>query len=195
MSDRRLVTDLGQLLSEDGKFGTIYADPPWRYDAPAWGRGAEFHYETMTVDDIAALPVRDLAADDAHLHLWTTNGFLFEAKAVIESWGFQYRSCFVWVKPEIGLGNYWRLAHEFLLLGVRGRARSFSDHSLRSWESFSRYRHSAKPEQIRHLIEKVSPTPRLEMFGRRLAPGWTTWGNEVELLPLFESGDAQVVRT
>ncbi len=67
--------------------------------------------------------VGELVSHAAHLHLWTTNAFLFESKALLEAWGFEYKSVLVWVKPEIGLGNYWRLAHEFLVLGVRGGAR------------------------------------------------------------------------
>lgn len=183
----RFTTDLAELVKRKEKFATIYADPPWQYNDALGRWGADSHYSTMALDDIAALPVRKLAADDAHLHLWTTSSFLFEAKGIMESWGFEYRSSFVWLKQGLGLGRYWRVTHEFLLLGVRGALRGFEDNTLRSWEVLSRSRHSAKPDRIRKLIEKASPEPRLELFGRRLADGWTVWGNEVEVLPLLET--------
>lgn len=160
------------------KCGTIYADPPWDYGNQSTRGANQDHYTGLTVDEICALPVRDIVADRAHLHLWTTNAFLFDAKCVIEAWGFEYKSCYVWVKPQMGMGNYWRVSHEFLLLGVRGGL-TFSDKSLMSWGEFARGDHSAKPEQIRALIERASPAPRLEMFARRTAPGWLAWGNQI----------------
>lgn len=162
------------------KFGTVYADPPWQYGNQATRASTDDHYGTMTVDDLCLMPVADLAADDAHLHLWTTNGFLPDAFRVISAWGFEYRSCFVWVKPQMGIGNYWRVSHEFLLLGIRGDAKRFNSRSLKSWGEFKRRRHSAKPEQVREMIEQASPGPYLEMFGRSPAPGWTVMGNQIE---------------
>jgi N6-adenosine-specific RNA methylase IME4/DNA-directed RNA polymerase subunit K/omega len=168
------------LLSLTGQeFGTIYADPPWDYGNQSTRGANNDHYLGMTVDEICALPIGPLAAKDAHLHLWTTNGFLFDAQRVLQAWGFTYKSCYVWVKPQIGMGNYWRVSHEFLLLGVRGNL-TFSDKTLRSWGQFKRGKHSAKPEQIRDLIQKASPGPRLELFARRPVEGWTCWGNEIK---------------
>ena len=88
-------------------------------------------------------------------------------------------SSFVWVKRQLGLGNYWRISHEFLLLGVRGRL-PFRDGSLKSWMEADRTRHSAKPDEIRQMIEQASPGPFLELFGRRTVPGWTVFGNQVK---------------
>jgi N6-adenosine-specific RNA methylase IME4 len=159
-------------------FGTIYADPPWIYGNQSTRGATGDHYVGLTVDEICALPVTKLAAADSHLHLWTTNAFLFDSKRVLEAWGFTYKSCYIWVKPQIGMGNYWRVSHEFLLLGVRG-ALVFEDHTLRSWGEFKRSQHSAKPERIRDLIHRASPGPRLELFARRAVEGWTCWGNEI----------------
>jgi N6-adenosine-specific RNA methylase IME4 len=133
----------------------------------------------MTVEQIAAEPVAKLAADQAHLHLWTTNAFLPVAFSVIEAWGFEYKSCFVWTKPNMGIGNYYRLAHEFLLLGVYGNL-SFQDHSQRSWLELDRQGHSSKPEEIRAMIERVSPGPYLELYGRSPLKNsaWTVHGNQ-----------------
>jgi len=173
------VEDLDALTRQGRKFRAILADPPWRYDNRATRGAAEDHYSTMTVEQIAALPVAQLAADSAHCHLWATNGFLHEALHILEGWGFAFRSCFVWRKPTIGTGNYWRLNHEFLLLGVRGSC-PFRDKSLASCVTLERGEHSAKPEDIRAMIERASPGPYVELFGRRAVEGWAVWGNEVE---------------
>ena len=123
--------------------------------------------------------MKRLAARAAHLHLWTTTAHLPDAFAVIEAWGFQYRSILVWCKPHMGLGNYWRQATEFLLLGVRGEC-PFRSHGVMNHLCARRGRHSAKPEAVRRLIRRVSPGPRLELFGRRLVKGWTVFGNQAE---------------
>jgi N6-adenosine-specific RNA methylase IME4 len=162
----------------DASFGTIYADPPWLYGNQGTRAATGNHYGGMTVQQICDLPIARLAAEQAHLHLWTTNAFLFDARQVMEAWGFTYKSCFVWVKPQMGIGNYWRVSHEFMLLGVRGSL-PFADKSLKSWSEIPRGRHSAKPEQVREFIERASPGPYLELFARRAVEGWACWGNEV----------------
>lgn len=176
----RTTPTLESLIDAGLRFGTIYADPPWQYDNTSCRGAAENHYATMTVDAIAALPISQLAAPHAHLHLWTTNAFLFDAPRVMASWGFTYKSCLVWTKPQFGNGNYWRVSHEFLLLGVRGEA-VFADKSQQSWLHADRTKHSSKPTIFRKLIERVSPVPRLELFARSLFPHWTCWGNQIEL--------------
>lgn len=175
----RVTVDLESLVSAGERFGTIYADPPWRYGNQATRSATDTVYETMTVDEICALPVASLAGDNAHLHLWTTNAFLFDAKRVIEAWGFTYKSCMVWVKPQLGIGNYWRVSHEFLLFGLRGKM-PFADRSQRSWVEHDRLGHSVKPQVFARRIEAVSPGPYLELFARRAREGWTCFGNEVE---------------
>jgi len=178
--DTCTVDDLAGLVEQGLKFGTIYADPPWLYDNQGTRAATGNHYNGMTVDELCALPVRELAADDAHLHLWTTNGFLFDAPRIFDVWGFEFRSSFIWVKPQIGIGNYWRNAHEFLLTAIRGNAKRFEDKSLKSWIECDRGTHSGKPEQVRSFIERASPGSRLEMFGRRTSEGWTVWGDQID---------------
>jgi N6-adenosine-specific RNA methylase IME4 len=170
----------------DGKFGTIYADPPWPYENQSTRAATSDHYKTLTLDQICEfkindIPIKDLAAPESHLHLWTTNAFLFEAKRVLEAWGFEYKGAFVWVKPQMGIGNYWRVSHEFLLLGVKGGL-TFENHSAMSWMRHDRLEHSEKPDAIRLLIEEVSPSPRLELFGRKRVEGWTVCGDEIPAL-------------
>lgn len=170
---------VGELVATDKKFGCVYADPPWQYGNQATRASTDNHYGTMPTVDICKMPVASVVADDAFLHLWTTNAFLFESKAVMEAWGFEYKSCFIWAKPQMGIGNYWRVSHEFMLLGMRGKPK-WKARDEKSWREIPRGAHSAKPEEIRLLIEKCCDGPYLEIFGRRTAPGWSVVGNQVE---------------
>jgi len=176
-----ISTDLQRLILDGHKFSTVLADPPWRYDNRASRGAAENHYSTMSVEEICSQPVSQLVTDRAHLHLWTTNAFLEPAFTVMRAWGFEFKSCLVWVKPQIGMGNYWRLSHEFLLFGNRGRL-NFGRHDVPSWVLAPRTRHSRKPFKFRQLIEQVSPGPYLELYGREEQPNtnWTIYGNQVE---------------
>lgn len=174
------VADLGALVSKGLTFGTIYADPPWQYSNQGTRASTDNHYGTMTIDELAELPVGKLAAEQSHLWLWTTNGFLFECPRLFAAWGFEFKSSYVWVKPQMGIGNYLRNSHELLLLAVRGGLTGLA-RNVMSWGEHDRTEHSAKPERIRsEVVEALSPGPRLELFGRRVAPGWVVWGNQVE---------------
>lgn len=179
VAEARSEADINTLVASGEKFACIYADPPWRYGNQATRAATDNHYPTMTVEEIAALPIGKLAADRAHLWLWTTNGFLFECPKLFEAWGFEFKSSYVWVKPQIGIGNYLRNSHELLLLAVRGGMVGEA-RNVKSWGEFDRTSHSSKPEPIRHgVIERVSPGPRLELFGRKLVDGWLVWGNQI----------------
>jgi N6-adenosine-specific RNA methylase IME4 len=175
------VEDLHELVRSGRRFGTMYLDPPWKYDARQEDptHRSRCRYPTMGLEEIARLPVAELAAAESHCHLWTTNAFIAQAIDLLRLWGFAYKSMFVWCKPQMGLGHYWRVSHELLLLGVKGEC-PFQEHDEKSWGVFERGRHSAKPEQVRLLIEKVSPGPRLELFARDTAEGWVSWGNQIE---------------
>jgi N6-adenosine-specific RNA methylase IME4 len=175
----RAYDALDTLIETGKRFGTVYADPPWLYGNQGTRGATGDHYPGMSVGDIAALPIGELVADAAHLHLWTTNAFLFDAREVIEAWGFTYKSCFIWVKPQMGMGNYWRVSHEFCLLGVQGSA-PFGSKSEMSWAEWPRGKHSAKPGRMYELIEKVSPGPYLELFARQGREGWDCWGNATD---------------
>lgn len=176
-----IVRDLRSLVASEMKFSTILADPPWRYDNVASRAAAENHYATLSVEEICNEPIDQLVASNAHLHLWTTNAFLEPAFTVMRAWGFQFKSCLVWIKPTIGMGNYWRVSHEFLLFGVRGRL-PFRRNNVCSWVLAPRTTHSRKPFRFRELIEQVSPGPYLELYGREEQPNteWTVFGNQVE---------------
>jgi N6-adenosine-specific RNA methylase IME4 len=142
--------------------------------------GAHRHYSLMTAKEIAALPVAALAADNAHLWLWVTNASLFAGHAVMDAWGFTYRSILTWVKPGLGLGSYYlRNSTEHLLLGTKGKA-PVAFRSQPTWLYAPKQDHSHKPEEQYAVIERCSSGPYLELFARRKRPGWHAWGNEVE---------------
>ena len=100
-----VVRNLASLVQQQSRFSTVYADPPWPYSNTAARGAAENHYRTLTMETIRNEPVRALVADQAHLHLWKTNAFLRESFDVIRDWGFRYKSCLIWVKPQLGMGK------------------------------------------------------------------------------------------
>lgn len=180
------VDDLQKLIDAGRKFGCIYADPPWQYGNQGTRAATDNHYDTMTNEALAELPIGELAADKCHLHLWTTESFLEAGIHLLKHWGFERKSGFIWVKPQLGIGNYWRCSHEIMLLGVRGGL-TFPPNGEKSWLEHRRTQHSAKPEAVRVLIEKMSQGPYLELFGRKVVDGWTVWGNEIER-GIFDQG-------
>jgi N6-adenosine-specific RNA methylase IME4 len=170
-------------LKTDKKYPIIYADPPWRYEnAPMGGanRSIENQYPTMSLEEICALPVADLATEDAILYLWATSPKLAECMKVIESWGFKYRTNFVWVKNKIGMGYHARSQHELLLVCKRGNLPppAIADR-VSSVVEGERTEHSSKPLVFYELIESFYPTlPKIELFCRSPRENWAVWGNQ-----------------
>ncbi len=166
-----------------GKFRVLYADPPWLYgDKLIEGYGAaEHHYPPMSVAELCAMPVSERAAADAALFLWVTSPMLAQCWPVIEAWGFRYVASFVWDKVRHNYGHYNSVRHEFLLVCVRGSCLPETKELIDSVQSIERSaRHSEKPEEFRRIIETMYPTgPKLELFARKAAPGWTAWGDEM----------------
>jgi N6-adenosine-specific RNA methylase IME4 len=165
----------------EGTYRTIVSDPPWQYGNTSTRGAAEDHYPTMTIEELCAIPVESWAHDEAHLYLWTTNGFLREAFDVMDAWGFSYKTTLTWVKPQLGMGNYFRSSTEHVLFGIRGGMRTLDCNQF-NWFEAKRGRHSKKPGMFFDLVEKCSPGPFLEMFAREHPldrQHWNVWGNEV----------------
>lgn len=169
--------------SVSGKFGLLYADPPWRYDySPTDSRQVENQYPTMALEDIQRLPVAGLCEEDAVLFLWATSPKLPEALSVMQAWGFAYRTCMVWVKDKIGMGYYARQKHELLLIGTRGNpgAPEPSDRPA-SVICAKRGGHSTKPAEFYEALESMYPLlAKVELFARAARRGWTPWGAEAK---------------
>lgn len=172
----------------DGKYHVIYADPPWQYnDKRETGdhresTGAEHHYPTMPLSDLKALAVANLAAPDAVLFCWATFPLLPDALEVVKSWGFAYKTAFVWDKGAGAFGHYHNAAAELLLVATRGSGVPQSDLREDQVMSFAREEHSRKPSAWRGMIDRLYPEgPRIELFRRGDAPqGWHVWGAEAE---------------
>ncbi len=164
-----------------GTFAVLYGDPAWPYDSSESDmRVIENHYPTMTLDEICSLDVKGLAHDDAVLFLWATSPKLKEAFHVIESWGFDYRTCAVWDKEKIGMGYYFRQQHELLLVATRGNIPAPTpEHRPPSVIRSPRGEHSRKPESVYEIIEAMYPgLPKIELFARNARTGWSRWGNQ-----------------
>lgn len=173
-------------LSTARKFPVIYMDPPTRFAAGDSDRSTENHYPTMTEEELAALPIGELATDDAALFIWTTVPWLRKTIRLIEGYGFEYVSEIVWDKQALGLGFWNRNVHETLLIATRGKIPAPDPAVLRpSLYSEARGRHSAKPEYFRDLITSYYPDlPKVELFSRvdgTLPAGWHAWGNEARI--------------
>lgn len=169
---------LDALIETGKRFGTIYIDPPWPYENQATRAATKHHYETMSISDIGQLPISMLASPKSHLHLWTTKAFFLQAVKLMEQWEFEFKGWLTWVKPQLGIGNYWRVSSEFMLLGVKGGL-TFPANDIKDWIQADRTKHSKKPTQVRLLIERVSPPPRLELFAREETKGWVVWGSQI----------------
>ena len=180
-------------LARDQKYSTVLADPPWRF-ANRTGKMAPEHrrlsrYRTMTIEEIADLPVSRIAAPVAHLYLWVPNALLPCGLSVLSAWGFEYKSNIIWHKLRKdggsdgrGVGFYFRNVTEILLFGVRGKnARTLSPGRRQVNYIGSRKReHSRKPDEQYGVIESCSPSPYLELFSRGIRKNWTAWGNQAD---------------
>lgn len=157
-------------------YRTIVADPPWRYANAATKADARKHYSTMSLAEICALPVADLATDSAHLWLWGTNALMEEAHRVVRAWGFRPLTILTWCKPRPGVGHYLRNNTEHCILASRGKPLVPAEKPLSTWYEWTATAHSAKPPAFYDLVEQVSPGPFVDLFCRRPRFGWDTWG-------------------
>lgn len=175
------------------RFNTILADPPWQFQNRT-GKMAPEHkrlsrYETLRLDDIKSLPVADCLSDTAHLYLWVPNALLPDGLAVLNAWGFTYKTNMIWYKirkdggPDgRGVGFYFRNVTEMILFGVKGKnARTLQPGRSQVNIIPSRKReHSRKPDELYKIIEGCSPGPFLELFARGARKGWSVWGDQSE---------------
>lgn len=181
------------------KYSVILADPPWSYEV--WnkdtgsGRSAESHYSTMSLGDICELPVQEIAADNCALFLWAVWPSIFDAKIVIDAWGFTYKTiAWEWVKLNkssiglfTGMGYYTRANTEPCLLAVKGRM-AVCAHDVLSVIMSPVREHSRKPDEQYEKIARLYPEgDRVELFARRKRDGWDSWGNEIDGIGLFDA--------
>lgn len=183
---KQSITGAVDIFNTDKKYNIVYADPAWDY----WSSGVwnqRNHYRTMSIDEICALPVKDITDKDCILFLWVTYPILQECFRVIEAWGFKYSTAgFVWVKknkvagtPFFGIGNWTHANSELCLLATKGSIKRIDDCIAQIIET-PKEEHSKKPAITRELITRlVGALPRIELFSRDAVDGWDVWGNEV----------------
>lgn len=177
------------------KYRTVVADPPWEMPSGGqyskgharWKRNsknrkpADLPYATMPMDEIKALPIADLAEDDAHLYLWVPNVHLETSYGVARAWGFKPSQVLVWTKAPrgLGLGGAFTNTTEYVLFCRRGSLRPLARQDT-TWWNWKRPHntHSAKPDGFLDVVEQVSPGPYVELFARRARFGWDYCGDE-----------------
>jgi len=181
-----------------GCYGAILADPPWSYEV--WARDAQntrlasAHYDTMTWEELAALPVAELAAPDCVLFVWSVWPSLPRALETITAWGFTYKTCgFDWMKADarqvslfvdeipaqVGMGYWTRANTEPCLLATRGKPKRLNA-DVRQGIIAPRRQHSRKPDGIHERIERLVAGPYVELFARQRRAGWDCWGNQTD---------------
>jgi len=179
----------------DKKFNIIYADPPWSFSSKSYQDGnrsmidlQKTHYKTMTQNDIASLPVQNIADENCILFMWVTDSHLKEAINVIEAWGFRYKTIgFTWVKQYAtgslcyNFSPYVLKSTEICLIATKGKLKELKrKNNVRGLVFAERTKHSQKPNEVRNRItELCKDLPKIELFARQKANGWYAWGNEI----------------
>lgn len=186
------MTDLRHITAEDiaairphGGFPIGYADPAWNFSGNSKakpGKNARQHYDCMSIDEICAIPVRDLMADNALLLMWVTSPFAEMAFRVVNAWGFKYKSQLTWPKNTVAHGYWARGAHEILYICRRGKFPCEMPALFPTSIIPGKAReHSRKPEWVAETVEKRFPDmPKLELFARTARQGWTVLGNQTD---------------
>ena len=175
------------------KYGIIYADPPWtfkNYSNEKSDSNADHHYPCMSMEDIAKIPVQDIADKDCILFMWCTDPLLNKQIPIIESWGFTYKTVgFHWVKTNkdksknlyaVGTGYWTRANNEICILATKGKISRVKGSNVHRLVVADRGKHSKKPAIIRDkIVELCGDLPRIELFARQRVEGWDCWGNEI----------------
>jgi len=160
------------------KYKTLIIDPPWLHNQLG-NYGAHKHYRLMNMEQLKAMPIKNLTEENSAIFLWTTNSTVRHALSLLDSWGFAEKGILTWVKMRMGLGNYLRNATEQVILATRGKIKPLCKTQL-SWFTAPTAGHSVKPNDVHVIAERMFPGPYLELFARRKRPGWSVWGDQVE---------------
>ena len=181
-------------LEEMGKFATVVVDPPWPLKPTGWAtnpdnglKDAWEHYDLMDINGIRQLPIAEVLAEDAFVFCWTVNSYLFDTRSIVEGWGCQYALTMTWIKEGgIQYPNGPAFNAEWIVVGRNGKPKYNEIKAFSTANYWPRGGHSEKPEGFYDLLRRVTPGPRLDIFGRRRIAGFESWGNEApegEALP------------
>lgn len=187
------ISEASKPLPTGQRFPIIYADPATRYVSGFGDRSIENHYPTMTIEELCALPVDQIALDSAVLFIWTTIPQLRNTMTMIEAWGFDYVSSWCWDKVDHGTGHWGFNQHEELLIATRGDFPApIPGTQPRSVHLEKKTDHSVKPAWFAEQIERIWPKlPKIELFARDPRPGWAAWGNQASPATVDESDDSE----
>ncbi len=173
---------LNDSILQNDNYRIIYADPPWSYgnDRTFFGGDQISHYPNMSIEQLCEMPIKNITEDNAILFIWVTSPVLEESFIVINSWGFKYKSSFIWDKIKHNMGYYNSVRHEFLLICTKGSCTPENVKLFDSVVSIERTEHSVKPEFFREIIDTLYPNgKRIELFARNKKEGWEVFGNEI----------------
>lgn len=176
---QREAINSGSAQLPEGQFEVVVMDPPWNYGReydPETSRVAN-PYPEMAQDELLAMAPP--FADDCVLFLWTTHQFIWDAKELMDQWGFTYKASLVWDKEKIGMGAWLRMQCEFCLVGIRGKP-LWKNTTWRDIIREARREHSRKPETFYRMVEEITAGRRLDYFSREARDGWATFGNDTE---------------
>lgn len=170
----------GNIEKPDGLFDVIAIDPPWNYGTAfdSAGRRVANPYPEMTQQQLKELEIP--AKENCVMFLWTTHKFIWDAKELLDTWGFAYRSMIVWDKERIGMGDLIRMQCEFCLIGIKGKPLFKDNHSVRDIIKEPRREHSRKPEAFYALVDDLCVGRKLDFFSREKREGWCCYGNDTE---------------
>jgi len=177
-----------------GKFGTILADPPWKFQNRTGKMAPEhkrlYRYHTMTNEEILSMPIKELALPKSHLYLWVPNALVDLGLHVMKEWGFEYKTMLIWYKirkdggpDRRGVGFYFRNVTEVVLFGNRGQLRTLQPgRSQENIITTQKRGHSIKPDELYEIIESCTPPALFFRIysARRTRNNWISWGDEVE---------------
>ena len=171
------------------KYNIIYADPPWQYKSKEClakksilNGKLNYHYNTMTLEELKKLPVNKICEKDCLLFLWVVSPMLDGCIDVLKSWGFKYSTIgFIWDKQKTNPGSYTMSQCEICLIGKKGNIpKPRGIRNAKQFISEEKTKHSTKPHEVRKRIVDMFPTQKkIELFARQHADGWDCWGNEV----------------
>lgn len=169
----------GEMKLPDGVFEVIAIDPPWNYGREYDPDGSRVANPYPEMTQAQLLELKPPFAEDSVCFLWTTHAFIWQAKELLDKWGFTYKATMVWDKEKIGMGAWLRMQCEFCLVGIKGKP-AWNNTSWRDIIREPRREHSRKPETFYRMVEEITIGRRLEYFSREQRKGWEVFGNDTE---------------
>ena len=183
-------------LEEMGRYATVVVDPPWpivlgptlytpghtsQQSGGHWDNRLD--YRGLCIEEIASLPVSAILDDNAFVFCWTVNQFIPHTYGLLEAWSLSYAFTMTWVKnkgPQFPGKPCFN--SEWCIIGRKGKTTFLDCKQFRTANYWERPKHngshSEKPEGFYDLLRRVTPAPRLDVFGRRRIAGFESWGNE-----------------